>query len=93
MIVRIFLLCFFIGTQTFSCPHCLDNSWHLEQAFDTKEYHPVECNCPCRKLNIAQGECTDCGHKHFFAPQIIIRRPQPQKVLTGWRKIPHHVCR
>lgn len=89
----IYLCIFFVfNSQIVSCPHCLDDSWHLERPFDNKEYHPVECNCPCRKLNIARGECTECGHKHYFAPQVIIRRPQPHKTVTGWRKIPSHIC-
>lgn len=79
-------------SHVFSCPGCMDNSWHLQRPFDTKEYHPVECNCPCRKLNIARGECTECGHKHFFEEQIIIRRPKPENAQTSWRKIPHSIC-
>jgi hypothetical protein len=83
---------FLFSTQLIACPDCLDNSWHLERPFDNKEYHRVECNCPCRKLNIARGECLDCGHFHFFPPQIIIKRQRPQNALTGWRKIPAHIC-
>lgn len=79
-------------TQIFSSPGCMDNSWHLARPFDNKEYHYVQCNCPCRKLNIARGECTECGHKHDFPPQYIIRRPRPQNALTSWRKIPARIC-
>jgi len=89
LLLTIFLT---MNIQIAACPHCLDNSWHLERPFDNKEYHPVECNCECRKLIIARGECLECGHKHYFAPQVIIRGPQSQKTVTGWRKIPSCPC-
>lgn len=88
----IIFLCILATLKSLACPGCMDNSWHLARPFDTKEYHPVECNCECRKLNIARGECLDCGHKHFFEPQYIIRRPGAQKTVTGWRKIPSCPC-
>lgn len=83
------LLCFF--QHTFCSIGCMDNSWHLTRPFDSKEYHYVKCNCPCRKLNLARGECTECGHAHDFAPQIIIRRPgAAQKTLPANRNPVHY---
>lgn len=64
-------------------PGCLDNSWHLERMFDTKEYHVVSrkvgksetyCPCPCRKLSLIRGQCLECGHKHEMQPWIIVRK-------------------
>lgn len=61
---------------------CLDNSWHLTQPFDAKEYHIVTrevgtsktyCPCPCRKLSLSRGECMACGHKHDIQPWTIVR--------------------
>jgi hypothetical protein len=64
-------------------PGCMDNSWHLERPFDTKEYHIVTrhigknqtyCPCPCRKLSLIRGQCLECGHKHDVQPWIIVRK-------------------
>jgi hypothetical protein len=49
----------------FTCPiiasvNCLDNSQHLTQQYDDKEWHSVACDCPC--TTIKGGHCIECGH-------------------------------
>lgn len=57
---RILLLITFISSTLYGSPYCLDNSEHLEKAYDDKEWHSVECYCPC---NIIKGSrCLECGH-------------------------------
>lgn len=80
-----------LGNQSFGSIGCMDNSWHLSRLFDSKEYHYVKCNCPCRKLSLARGECTECGHKHDFQPQIMVRRPNaPIKEIPANRQPVHY---
>lgn len=45
---------------------CLDNSRSLTERFDYKEYHPVQCNCPCWKYRQSSDrcQCVKCGHYH-----------------------------
>ncbi len=49
---------------------CLDNSWHLKKYPDNKEYHEVECLCPCwkYKTNADRNQCTRCLHYHIDTP-------------------------
>lgn len=41
---------------------CMDNSQHLKQKFDTKAYHYVSCDCPCRSKAPGTNRCARCGH-------------------------------
>ena len=57
---------------------CIDNSHHLQQKYDHKEYHPVDggCNCPCEKkykLYPGRGQCSKCGHYRVPRSTIIVR--------------------
>lgn len=83
MSLLIFLLC--IVHYCFGEPGCMDNSWHLKQPYDYKEFHYVTasdggyCKCPCSKY-IAQygkqfprGRCPVCGHYRVPQPTIIIK--------------------
>jgi len=49
---------------------CLDNSWHLEKFPDNKEYHEVNCNCPCWKYKTSsdRNRCLRCMHYHTDTP-------------------------
>lgn len=61
-------------------PDCMDNSWHLEKANDNKEYHIVQCNCPCakrHKILADRGMCSQCGH--FRDPKPFIIMPSKAK--------------
>lgn len=44
---------------------CLDKSMHLEQKFDYKKFHFVQCNCPCEQEYemTKNGTCTKCSHR------------------------------
>lgn len=83
IIFLLFILSLSKDAQIFASPGCMDDSWHMTRPFDSKEYHIVThkvgkdetcCQCPCRKLSLARGECLACGHKHDIQPWIIIRR-------------------
>jgi len=45
---------------------CLDNSYHLKQKYDNKNYHYVACTCPCSQYQNFnnRGECMKCKHYH-----------------------------
>lgn len=45
---------------------CLDNSWHMKKFPDFKEYHAVQCNCPCWKYKqlADRNKCVKCLHYH-----------------------------
>lgn len=57
-----------------SKPGCLSKSYQLKQKFDPKEYHAVQCNCPCdywamRGLKAdSKSKCLQCGHAHNPGP-------------------------
>lgn len=57
---------------------CLDNSWHLKQSYDSKDYHLVSCSCPCEshtakyRLFQARGQCPACKHYHDPRSFIIV---------------------
>jgi hypothetical protein len=46
---------------------CMDNSQHLKQMYDTKAYHYVSCDCPCRSKGPGTNRCARCGH--LIVPQ------------------------
>jgi hypothetical protein len=63
---------------------CLDCSWHLAQPFDSKNEHPVQCNCPCEKqykLSPIRGKCPQCGHERYAQPFIIVGQAAVTKIL------------
>jgi len=82
-----------------AAPGCLDNSWHLTQMFDHKEYHYVDCNCPCEKryaISAHRGQCSKCGHyrdpietdiikkAHSTAPSLLLKKPtKPLHLYTA----------
>lgn len=67
MINKYSLLCIItlLSTSIYAAPGCMDNSYHLTQKFDNKEYHYVQCNCPCEKeykIMPARAQCAKCLH-------------------------------
>ncbi len=60
---------------------CLSKSYHLKQKFDPKEYHLVDCNCPCdywamKGLSTdAKSKCLECGHAHNPGPNPYVPGP------------------
>lgn len=80
-LVVIFLLC---------CPAllarvgCLHNSLDLEQKkYDYKEYHPVDCTCPCEEQHIIypNGMCSECRHRrdYVFVTHV---KTDPSKLIN-----------
>lgn len=63
---------------------CLDNSWHMEKFPDFKEYHAVQCNCPCWKYKqlADRNKCVKCLHYHDTTT------PNEQKFKSG-NYMPH----
>ncbi len=59
---------------------CLSASKHLSEPFDTKAYHPVQCNCNCAyheakgMYSPAQNQCLECGHSHDPQPLFIVKK-------------------
>lgn len=53
---------------------CMDNSRHLRQSFDTKAYHYVQCDCPCRSKSPGTNRCARCGH---------VMVPQEEEYITN----------
>jgi|GEM_PF-2840467 len=56
---------------------CISNGAHLgdknvRRRYDTKEYHYVQCNCPCVMLLGKKQTCAQCGHRHDQRRLIII---------------------
>lgn len=75
MLYRIFIV-ITVPFGIFAAPDCMDNSWYLEKENDLKEYHHVQCNCPCGKydrnetyqLLADRNRCFQCGHFHDPRP-------------------------
>ena len=72
------LWCAFSIFATHADYDCADYSWHLQKEIDNKEFHLVQCNCPCNKryfLNIRNGlQCEKCMHYRDPKPLIIVGR-------------------
>lgn len=58
--------------------NCLDNSWHMTKRYDSKEYHKVQCNCPCWKYKELpdRNKCSKCFHYHKPEGNFGVRKPQ-----------------
>lgn len=76
IIVTLALIPAFFNTQLYSARGCLDNSRHLTQLNDNKEYHFVSCSCPCSKRIAHQDRCIDCRHAHNPEPVEILDTAQ-----------------
>lgn len=78
------LLLFLAFTVLKPKPGCLDNSYHLKEKYDPKEYHQVDCNCPCdywamRGLRTdRKDKCLECGHAHNPGPNPFV----PDRITT-----------
>lgn len=59
---------------------CMDTSWHLDQPFDNKALHPVDCTCPCQDyetdLNrpFTKNRCPRCGHIRIPERSVILNK-------------------
>lgn len=77
MLYRIFIGMISIQfVSVFAAAGCIDNSWYMEREIDLKEYHYVQCNCPCGKYTRSEtfnilpdrNRCFKCGHFHDAKP-------------------------
>lgn len=65
--------------------NCLDNSQHLEENYDDKEWHSVACDCPC---TVVKGnKCIQCGHLQNASTYIVV---VPTAVAQQARKYPSY---
>jgi hypothetical protein len=75
------LLC--ISGKIYAKIGCMDNSYHLTQPFDSKNYHFVACNCPCEITVIKnRGKCLKCLHFHQ-ASTLHIATPSKSPLPTN----------
>ena len=64
--------------------NCLDNSKHLSEDFDDKEWHSVACNCPCTLIK-KNNHCFDCDHLQNASTYVVVL---PTKIaLNNTQKI------
>lgn len=42
---------------------CMENSYHVDGREDFKQYHYVECTCPCQDVIAWRGVCRVCNHR------------------------------
>lgn len=73
-----------------SCPlmasiNCLDNSQHLQQDYDDKEWHSVACDCPC--ATVKGNKCIECGHLQNARTYIVV---EPAKIVQQERRYPSY---
>ncbi len=72
----------------------MDNSRHLEECYDHKEYHLVQCNCPCWKYkSIAnRNQCLKCRHYHDAEPlQFAQLNPYTPREVVATTRMPAQV--
>lgn len=83
---KIMLLIFLLANYPLiASVNCLDNSQHLQEDYDDKEWHPVACDCPCA---IVKGnKCIECSHLQNASTYIIVT---PTKVAQQTRKYPSY---
>lgn len=75
-----------------SCPliasvNCLDNSKHLQEDYDDKEWHSVACDCPCDPRDVKGNKCIQCGHLQNASTYIVV---EPTKVVQQERRFPSY---
>ena len=61
---------FFMVYLIKASPDCMDNSYHAnrcEATYDYKNYHYVQCDCPCERYarSLERGTCRRCLHYHI----------------------------
>jgi hypothetical protein len=64
------LILIFASHPMIASVNCLDNSKHLSEDFDDKEWHSVACDCPC---TIVKGnKCIECGHLQNARTYVVV---------------------
>lgn len=83
---------------------CMDNSHHLQQKYDSKEYHYVQCNCPCDRYAAvgkkapSRNQCLECGHyhdpkPHYVASGLQTDKPTPKTTIPTPQTWLHHLIK
>jgi hypothetical protein len=73
---------------------CRANSYYLQERYDTKELHPVACNCDCAyhqargNYNKAQNQCLACTHFYYPHPLIFLTKLDMAKKVTNAADMP-----
>lgn len=71
IIISLFLL---INYPITASVNCLDNSKHLQEDFDDKEWRQASCDCPCQLIR--KNICTECGHLQNAATYVVVVPPK-----------------
>lgn len=58
---------------------CMSKSTPLTESYDSKQYHYVQCNCPCGssgryEILSQRGQCRECGHYHALKRMQILTK-------------------
>jgi hypothetical protein len=67
--------------------NCLDNSRHLAEDFDDKEWRPTACDCSCEREIIKGNKCPICGHLQNASTYVVVL---PTKVAQQTKKYPSY---
>lgn len=66
--------------------NCINNTWNFQKRYDNKEYHLVECLCPCADT---LERCQECGHLHLSQSWKIISERKKQSTITKKESAAH----
>lgn len=73
-----------LSSPTHASVNCLDNSQHLQEDYDDKEWHSVACDCPCTMIK-KNNHCFDCDHLQNASTYVVVL---PTKIaLSNTQKI------
>ncbi len=84
-----FIVMVHLAVSVQAAPGCMDNSYHADACapYDYKNYHYVECSCPCDRYAqlYSRGLCGGCHH--FRVPRdpkltVCINPPCSKKPLV-----------
>jgi hypothetical protein len=68
---KLMILVLLLGNYPISASvNCLDNSKHLSEDFDDKEWHSVACDCPCTVIK--GNKCIECGHLQNASTYVVV---------------------
>ena len=101
IVLRSLSISLLFGTTLIAEYGCMDNSYHLAQLNDPKNYYIVTgadggpCSCPCSRhcaqyrCSLAKGQCPVCGHYRVPRPYVIVQASKGSLELPPARKIGH----
>jgi hypothetical protein len=77
----IMLFAMLLMTPLHAGPRCMDNSKHLRETDDTKEWYHTKCYCSCD--TIKGGYCIECGHLQDAQTYEVVR-PTKKNMYTSY---------